>query len=324
MLKPEQDLVIMEEENTYTRCWVCVLSCLLLACVYVGSLYVWRSSLPRDHPSVIKRRCASVLLVSALSPAVVKVWIHWADVKVDVSVWELMGVRLEGLVPAALLPLLLTMVRQGVSSRENIEKEGISCLQQKIYICHRKVLTFICPDVQSWRQCARDAVWLRNQVVAPVTEELVFRGAMLPMLVPCTGPTAAIFTAPLFFGVAHLHHIIEQRRLHKDSMRVILSISGIQFLYTTVFGAFTAFIFMRTGHVVGPILCHSFCNSQGLPDISAALQHPQKSPLLLSYVMGLLLFLVLLFPLTDPFFYGVAPVCSLAPPSSLCLPDPVK
>lgn len=46
-----------------------------------------------------------------------------------------------------------------------------------------------------------DAVWLRNQVVAPVTEELVFRGALLPMLVPCAGPTAAIFTAPLFFGV---------------------------------------------------------------------------------------------------------------------------
>jgi len=44
-------------------------------------------------------------------------------------------------------------------------------------------------------------VWLRNQVVAPVTEELVFRGAMLPVLVPCTGPTAAIFMAPLCFGV---------------------------------------------------------------------------------------------------------------------------
>lgn len=56
-------------------------------------------------------------------------------------------------------------------------------------------------DVQSWRRCAGDAVWLRNQMVAPVTEELVFRGAMLPMLVPCTGPTGAIVTAPLFFGV---------------------------------------------------------------------------------------------------------------------------
>lgn len=28
-------------------CWVSVLSCLLLACSYVGSLYVWRSDLPR-------------------------------------------------------------------------------------------------------------------------------------------------------------------------------------------------------------------------------------------------------------------------------------
>lgn len=62
-------------------------------------------------------------------------------------------------------------------------------------------LDLIFPDVQSWKLCVGDAVWLRNQVVAPLTEELVFRGAMLPMLVPCTGPTTAIFIAPLFFGV---------------------------------------------------------------------------------------------------------------------------
>ncbi|TNM84730.1 hypothetical protein fugu_008908 [Takifugu bimaculatus] len=55
-------------------------------------------------------------------------------------------------------------------------------------------------DVHSWRLCASDPVWLRNQVVAPLTEEVVFRGAMLPMLVPCTAPTTAIFIAPLFFG----------------------------------------------------------------------------------------------------------------------------
>lgn len=76
---------------------------------------------------------------------------------------------------------------------------------------------------------------------------------------------------------------------------------------------------LSAGHVVGPVLSHSFCNSQGLPDISSALQHPQRSALLFSYVMGLLLFLVLLFPLTDPFFYGAIPVCSLAPPpESVC------
>ncbi|XP_036974588.1 CAAX prenyl protease 2-like [Acanthopagrus latus] len=308
MLEPEHGPVT-QVEHTFTRCQVCVLSCLLLACLYVGSLYVWRSSLPRDHPSVIKRRCASVLLVSALSPAAVKVWMHWADIQVDASVLELMGVRLGGLLPAAVLPLLLTvvfylgpLVHAAMDDPEGFSRELQSAL-----------------DVQSWRLCVGDAVWLRNQVVAPVTEELVFRGALLPMLVPCAGPTAAIFTAPLFFGVAHLHHITEQQRLHKDSMSVVLTVSGLQFLYTTVFGAFTAFIFMRTGHVVGPVLCHSFCNSRGLPDISAALQHPQRLALLVSYVTGLLLFLVLLFPLTDPFFYGAIPVCSLAPPpTSAC------
>ncbi|XP_041864767.1 CAAX prenyl protease 2-like [Melanotaenia boesemani] len=308
MLQPQHDLS-RQEEHTHTRCWVSVLSCLLLACLYVGSLYVWRSNLPRDHPSVIKRRCASVLLVSALSPAVVKTWMHWDNVIVDVSVWELMGVRLEGLIPAAILPLLLTMVfylgplvHSAMDNPDGFTRELQSAL-----------------DVQSWRMCVQDAVWLRNQVVAPVTEELVFRGAMLPMLVPCTGPTAAVFTAPLFFGVAHFHHIREQRHLDKDRMGVILLVAGMQFLYTTVFGVFTAFIFLRTGHVVGPVLCHSFCNSQGLPDISSALQHPQHSALLFSYLMGFLLFLVLLFPLTDPFFYGAIPVCILAPsPASVC------
>ena len=38
-------------------------------------------------------------------------------------------------------------------------------------------------------------------MVAPLTEELVFRACMLPMLVPCTGPSAAVLTCPLFFGV---------------------------------------------------------------------------------------------------------------------------
>ncbi|KAI9548214.1 hypothetical protein NQZ68_010433 [Dissostichus eleginoides] len=310
MLEPEHGPVIQEEvEHSHVRCWVCVLSCLLLACLYVGSLYIWRSSLPRDHPSVIKRRSASVLLVSALSPAVVKAWMHWADIRVNAFVLELMGVRLEGLVPAAILPLILTLafylgplVHSAMDNPKGFSGELQSLL-----------------DVQSWRWCVRDAVWLRNQLVAPVTEELVFRGAMLPMLVPCTGPTAAIFIAPLFFGVAHFHHIIEQRRLHKDSMSIILMVSGTQFLYTTLFGAFTAFIFMRTGHVVGPVVCHAFCNSQGLPDLTSALQHPQKSAILLSYLLGLLLFLVLLFPLTDPFLYGPIPVCSLsAPAASAC------
>ncbi|CAN9501486.1 unnamed protein product [Ophioblennius macclurei] len=299
----------MQGEHSHAKCWVSVPSCLLLACFYVGSLYVWKGDLPRDHPSVIKRRCVSVLMVAALSPAVVKTWMHCTEVRVDFSVLELMGIRMKGLIPALILPLFLTLVfylGPLVHSALDHPDGFTGDLQSAL-------------DVASWRLCVRDAAWLRNQVVAPLTEELVFRGAMLPMLVPCTGPTAAVFTAPLLFGVAHLHHIIEQKRLGKDSMHVILLVSGMQFLYTSVFGAFASFIFMRTGHVAAPVLCHAFCNSQGLPDISAAQQHPQRSLLLSLYLLGGLMFLVLLFPLTDSFFYGASPISGLAPPpASVC------
>lgn len=56
-------------------------------------------------------------------------------------------------------------------------------------------------DPRFWALCLSDMRWLRNQVVAPLTEELVFRACMLPMLVPCAGPSTAILTCPLFFGV---------------------------------------------------------------------------------------------------------------------------
>ncbi|XP_012706069.3 CAAX prenyl protease 2 isoform X1 [Fundulus heteroclitus] len=290
-------------QEQYTSCWVSVMSCLLLTFLYVGSLYVCWSSLPRDHPKVVKRRCVSVLLVSAASPAFVNIWMHWADITVDGFPWELMGVRLRGFIPASVLPLLLTtflylgpLVQSALDNPDGFT----GALQSAL-------------DVQSWRLCMRDAEWLRNQVVAPVTEELVFRGAMLPMLVPCTGTTAVIFIAPLFFGVAHFHHIMEQLHIGKDSVSAILLGAGLQFLYTTIFGVFAAFILLRTGHIVGPVLCHSFCNSQGLPDFGSALNHHQRPAVLFCYLTGVLLFLVLLFPLTDPFLYGARPVCSLAP-----------
>nr|KAF6281763.1 Ras converting CAAX endopeptidase 1 [Pipistrellus kuhlii] len=91
-------------------CWVSVFSCLSLACSYVGSLYVWKSELPRDHPAVIKRRFTSVLVVSSLSPLCVLLWRELTGIQPGTSLLTLMGFRLEGIFPAALLPLLLTMI----------------------------------------------------------------------------------------------------------------------------------------------------------------------------------------------------------------------
>ncbi|MGH0131987.1 UNVERIFIED_CONTAM: hypothetical protein FKN15_078289 [Acipenser sinensis] len=239
-------------------CWISVLSCLLLACSYVGSLYVWRSDLPRDHPAVIKRRFTSVLIVSTLSPLFVWAWKEFTGIRSSQSLLALMGIRVEGLLAAATLPLLLTMV------------------------------------------------------VAPLTEELVFRACMLPMLAPCAGLSRAIFTCPLFFGVAHFHHVIELLRFRQGTIGGIVLSAVFQFSYTAVFGTYTAFIFVRTGHLIGPVLCHSFCNYMGFPALSAALEHPQRAPIMTCYLLGVLLFLLLLFPMTEPVFYGSVPLCSLA------------
>lgn len=292
-------------------CWVSVLSCLLLACSYVGSLYVWRSDLPRDHPTVIKRRFTSVLVVSALSPFFVWTWREFTGVRTGASLLALMGLRVEGLAPAIVLPLLLTMVL------------FLGPLLQMAMDCPWSFMDGIqvAFDPWFWTLCVSDMRWLRNQVVAPLTEELVFRACMLPMLVPCAGPLAAIFTCPLFFGVAHFHHVIELLRFRQNTLSGILLSAVFQFSYTAVFGAYTAFIFIRTGHLVGPVLCHSFCNYMGFPAISAALEHPHRTTVLCCYVLGVLLFILFLFPFTDPAHYGVpTPVCTLAPSlSPVCL-----
>ncbi|XP_049748573.1 CAAX prenyl protease 2 isoform X2 [Elephas maximus indicus] len=164
---------------------------------------------------------------------------------------------------------------------------------------------------RSWARCLTDMRWLRNQVIAPLTEELVFRACMLPMLAPCTGLGPAVFTCPLFFGVAHFHHIIEQLRFRQSSVGSIVLSAAFQFSYTAVFGAYTAFLFIRTGHLIGPVLCHSFCNYMGFPAVCAALEHPQRRHLLAGYALGVGLFLLLLQPLTDPKLYGSLPLCVL-------------
>ncbi|KAJ8246776.1 hypothetical protein GJAV_G00255280 [Gymnothorax javanicus] len=291
-------------------CWSSVLSCLVLACAYVGSLYVWRSDLPRDHPSVIKRRFTSVLVVSTLSPVFVWTWKEITGARPAHSLLALMGIRMEGIVAGAILPLLLTMAL----FLGPLIQLAIDCPWS--FIDGIKVVI----DPSFWALCVSDMRWLRNQVVAPLTEELVFRASMLPMLVPCAGPNTAILTCPLFFGVAHFHHVIELLRFRQGSVSAIFLSAVFQFFYTGIFGAYTAFIFIRTGHLIGPVLCHSFCNYMGFPAVGVALEHPRRLTLLSSYLLGALLFILLLFPLSDPALYSPpVPVCSLSTKrSSVC------
>lgn len=85
--------------------------------------------------------------------------------------------------------------------------QTLSCLLEKTSFFEPLLALCLPADPWFWMLCASDMRWLRNQVVAPLTEELVFRACMLPMLVPCAGPSIAIFTCPLFFGVGEFRFL---------------------------------------------------------------------------------------------------------------------
>lgn len=118
-------------------------------------------------------------------------------------------------------------------------------------------------------------VGYRNHVVAPISEEIIFRSLTISMFLSAeTDPFRIVFMTPLIFGLAHIHHLVEFVRSKTPANRTmpppnILFVGIIrslfQFTYTSLFGFFAAFIFMRTANIWACIAAHSFCNYMGVP-----------------------------------------------------------
>ncbi|CAH3029166.1 unnamed protein product [Porites evermanni] len=263
-----------------------IISCLVLSVAYVASLYVLKSPYPRDHPKTIRQRFRSVFVVSLMSPLYVWLWADGTSDKTALSLWKYLGIHLQSIFIAILFPLLLTMILFfGPTMLLYFSREFVSVKGFLEY-------------PSSWV----NSINLRNYLVAPLSEEFVFRACLLPMLVPGFGNVMPIFICPLFFGVAHIHHVIE-RLQHGENPKDVWFSAIFQFGYTTVFGGYSAFLFLRTGHLIGPVVCHSFCNFMGFPQVE---QVPSaKFPRLItaSFMIGLILFLVLALPLTNPSWY---------------------
>ena len=81
---------------------------------------------------------------------------------------------------------------------------------------------------------------------------------MMPILLGSYSKTGAVIMSPLFFGIAHFHHMIERIRRGQD-VKTAFFISSFQFAYTTVFGMYSAFLFIRTGHLASCVIVHGFC-----------------------------------------------------------------
>ena len=128
---------------------------------------------------------------------------------------------------------------------------------------------------------------------------------MIPILLGCFSSKATVIIAPLFFGTAHLHHLAERIRLGGHIQRAVF-ISIFQMTYTTIFGMYSAFLFIRTGHLIAPVIVHAFCNFLGFPDFSELLrcQGSKRVIFCAMYIVGVILFFNFLYPLTEPTLYA--------------------
>ncbi|XP_058461899.1 CAAX prenyl protease 2 [Malaya genurostris] len=267
---------------------VSVGACFAISVIYVASLYVWKSRHDRDHPSTIKRRFFSVFVVMLIAPLFVY-FLTCEGVFRKYTMWEIMGFRLEGLLTAICLPLLLTSV----------------LFLGPLSVTLTNGVWRIYSEPMYWMNAVQNLMWLRNHLIAPLSEEFTFRACMLPLLLQTFQPKVAILITPLLFGLAHLHHINERLR-DGTPMKIVLTVSLFQFFYTTIFGIYSAYLFVRSGHFLAPFVAHAFCNHMGFPDIQEVLgqTYRRKAIFIGLYLLGMIGWILLLPTLTTPSWYA--------------------
>ncbi|KAJ8657162.1 hypothetical protein O0I10_007242 [Lichtheimia ornata] len=274
--------------------------CIVLAFLYVVGFYLFRQSqdkkLTRDHPIVIRKRIQSVIVASLASLVVV-----WAVVPSQYHLIQLLGIAL----PRG-------SVLEMIGLFGPVALTAVLFLGPLTQLYYEQQLPF--QSNFSFQYDVKDVVcsWVgqRNYIVAPATEEWVFRACMIALLYEAGHSISyLIFVSPMYFGLAHLHHAYENyHRLGatSEALKIAIFSSTFQFCYTTIFGWYASFVFLRMASIWPPILCHSFCNVMGFPDVS---EISEKRPLerkviWCCYVAGIILFIGLLYPLTEPSHVG--------------------
>ena len=282
--------------------------CVLISLLFVGLLYLWHG-LPRDHPHTVKRRLASTAVVCLLAwlPACLLARsicskqgsLRFQKQSVDIApglgqqasnryiCLTSLGIRKEGFWAALTIPL---------------------CLTCTLFAGPLLLLAFDIGDLPAHRQLFfTHRHWLvvfRDLVAAPVAEEWAFRACMIPLLsMERWSPGWVTAVTPLFFGAAHLHHVHELVKYQGYPLRQALVQAGFQLTYTTVFGWYASWLFLRTGHVVAPIGVHAFCNAMGFPQFGRMARHRHRSIFMVVLVGGVLLFAYCLGPLTHSSLY---------------------
>lgn len=220
--------------------------------VYCPFLYVLPLGLsrpgPRNDPTVIASRCGLAVASSALG-CWVPAWL------LGVPRGELL--RALGLWPVSLsatfLPVVPFALLNLVPALASGARGPVDLLE----------------GVVRWRvaapaAAARDLLW------APLSEELVFRAALLAGLRAAgVDPSAALLLSPLPFALAHLRRLRERLREGQPPFPAAVATLA-QTAYTSVFALYASSAFLGTGSLWGCVAAHSLCNLFGIPALARA------------------------------------------------------
>jgi len=237
---------------------IAVLLLIAYTVIYVAPFYLSSTTRPsptlsRDAPSVIRGRIRSVTTTCIICSLFTFVLLSSLE---NGSPFK--SIHLMGWFPIGILEALKSVGLTAILFLGPLFESGIAEGGWRNWIRLRGLNTVI----SGW-------IGWRNFVAGPITEEVLFRSASVPLLLLArTSNTTIIFLTPIIFGLAHIHHFYEFRITHPDTP-VIAAIarSVLQLSYTTLFGGYVTFLYLRTGSLLCVILVHAFCNWMGLPRV---------------------------------------------------------
>lgn len=214
-------------------------------------------SIFRSQPATIIRRFISIIVASALS-----VLMLYLDSSDNPKSWNyfVYSVRSPNFLRDIVTPIVVTIPLFAGPTILDISNGRLAF--EPFIFNRRNVLQF-----------------LKNYVIGPITEEIVFRAINCSIMIVSLSKTSSIFISSILFGVVHFHPYIMQF-VFKDMERQNLSLSLLQIGYTTLFGMYVATIFLATKSLWASVIVHAFCNYVGLPNIPSIIENGTSMVLL--------------------------------------------
>ena len=272
---------------------------ILISILYPASLYLWPNALTSDrhNPQTIKRNFISVLgasLISLQAHIWYQQWLdphyrqgnsmwHYINFKPYHSTWNL-------LTHCIVLPMLHVLVLFAGPIYLDLQSF------YRTFICGfrwHSISLMVKSMIHIAKQLLRLPV-IRNLIVAPLTEELIFRGVVLSSLRPFWSSGTAILISSIMFGLMHTHHFLRNLLVAKQLRKQDVVSTLVQCTYTALFGAYASIAYIASGHIITPIVLHMFCNFNGLPNFEEIVSSKKQ---LYITIAGFSIWLCFLFPM---------------------------